>query len=596
VTEQARFRNRQTLQAVATASLLLTTWLASASPAAHGKGLVKSYAIENQAYTLSAQAEELSRQGNYTSALALLKQAASYDPTSYSERIHLDMADCYQKLKNLDQAIVETKAAYNFNPERSNALYMLALIYYQAERFDLCITALNSYMKVADPAGRAQAQELLVRVKSYDCAKLGTAKLGSGQVREAIKYLELASSADPSANSSCVHANLCYAYRQSGQLEKAITEGKKALQYDAKDSNVTYNLAISYQDQANFVEAISWLRRYLELESDSNRRTQAEQLISELQDDLKKLKSANNSRPDYLEILKEKDHLWTWSSKSLPLKVFISSAKGVAGYRSAYRNYVIKALDTWCEASGKKIRYIIVKDSAEADIKVRWTAAALDSSSETRVSAGVTSLIQSENELSEAVVNLRTTDPFTAGAFVKNGEMASTTMHEIGHALGLDHSNYIYDVMYFRSFPKQTGLPTKRDRATIALLYGNHPGVTFAPNPEANTPDAVVVFSPPPSFAPPLPPKSDKLVPPLFIPPPFNAAKEKLTPPLFVPPPPVKDKPKAPSAPIPTFLPPALLPTTPLPAANDSLKKKNTTKKGAAKEMPAPFFMPPPVK
>lgn len=583
-------RNRQTKPTEAALGLLLSTWIASASPPAHSQGLVKSYAIENQAYTLSAQGEELARQGNYTSALALLKQAASFDPTSYSERIHLDLAECYQKLKNYDQAIAETKAANNFNPQRTNAIYLLALIYYQAERFDLCVLALNHYIRVADPAGRAQAQELLVRVKSYDCAKLGTAKLGAGKVREAIKYLELASTADPSANSSCVHANLCFAYRQSGQLDKAIAEGKKALQYDAKDSNVTYNLAISYQDQANFDEAISWLRRYLELESDANRRTQAEQLISEWQDDRKKLKSANNSRPDYLEILKEKDHLWTWSSKKLPIKVFISSAKGVQGYRSAYRNYVIKALDTWCEASGKKIRYVIVKDSSDADIKVRWTDAALDSSSETRVSAGVTSLSQSENELNEAVVNLRTTDPFTPGTFVKNGEMASTTVHEIGHALGLDHSNCIYDVMYFRAFPKQTGQPTKRDKATIALLYGNHPGVTFTPNPEASTPDAVVVFSPPPSFAPPLPPKADKLVPPLFIPPPFNAVKEKLTPPLFVPPLPGMDKPKTISAPIPTFLPPAILP-----AEINSAKRKDTTKKPTS-NTPAPFFMPPPVK
>lgn len=200
------------------------------------------------------------------------------------------------------------------------------------------------------------------------------------------------------------------------------------------------------------------------------------------------------------------------------------------------------------------------------------------------MSAGVTNLTQSENEIIEAVVNLRTTDPFATG-FVKNGEMASTTMHEIGHALGLDHSNCIYDVMYFRSFPKQTGLPTKRDRATIALLYGNHPGVTFAPNPEANTPDAVVAFSPPPSFAPPLPPKADKLVPPLFIPPPFNAVKEKLTPPLFVPPLPGKDKPKAPGAPIPTFLPPAIVPTT-----NDSLKGKENNKKRSCHRHASPLL------
>jgi tetratricopeptide (TPR) repeat protein len=91
---------------------LLTTWIASAP--AQGQGLVKSYAIENQAYTLSAQGEELSRQGSYGSALALLKQAASFDPTSYSERIHLDMADCYQKMKKLRSGHCRNQSSQQF--------------------------------------------------------------------------------------------------------------------------------------------------------------------------------------------------------------------------------------------------------------------------------------------------------------------------------------------------------------------------------------------------------------------------------------------------------------------------------------------------
>ncbi|CAN5453289.1 hypothetical protein BH11CYA1_BH11CYA1_31850 [soil metagenome] len=549
-------RNRSSRLAIAALCLLLGVCSAGSLVAVQGRGPSSNYEVENQAYKLLATGEELSRRGSYISALPILLKAASNDPTTYSSRIHLSLADCYQNLKKYDDAIAETKAAYNFDPRQTNALYMRALIYYQTEKIELCLATLNQYTAVADTAGRTQAKALITRVKSYDCTKQGAMKLRSGQVKEAIKYLELAASADPSSNSACVHANLCFAYRQIGQLDKAIVEGKKALQYDGKDSNVTYNLAISYQDQANFDEAISWLKRYLDLENDSTRRSQAEQLLSELKEDRKKLKSANNNCANYLELLKEKDHLWNWSSKKLPIKVFISSAKNVSGYRPAFRNYVVKALDTWCQASGKKIKYVIVKDKADADIKVRWTSDALDSNSETRVSAGVTSLAQSDNELTEAVVNLRTTDPFTAGEFVKNGAMASVTMHEIGHALGLDHSNCISDVMYFRAFPRQTGLPTKRDQSTIALLYVNHPIAGFTPNPEASAPAAAVVFSPPPSFAPPLPPKADKLVPPLFIPPPFNAVSEKLTPPLFVPPLPQREKQQEKAVPPPFFLPP----------------------------------------
>lgn len=365
---------------------------------------------------------------------------------------------------------------------------------------------------------------------------------------------------------------------------RSVAEGKKALSFDPNDASVVYNVAIAYQDMAKFDESISYLQRYLTLESDGNQRSNAQQLISELAQDKKKQNSPNNKLPDYLDILKKNDHMYTWSSSRMPIKVYMSTGTNTPGYKPVFRNYVLKALDTWCEASGKKINYKITKAKDNADIVVTWTPNALDSTSELRVVAGLTTLDVDANDFRSTLVQLRTTDAFTPGAYVKDGEMASVTMHEIGHALGLDHSNNIYDVMYFRSNSLQNGLPTKRDRLTLAKLYGAHPSTTFTPNPDSTPTGPPVVFLPPPTFAPPKLPDNSNIVPPMFTPPPL---KEKLPPPMFTPPPLSRSQRMPPKAvTIPTFTPP---PLTKKPVGGNSTGKKND---GA----PSPFFVPPPVR
>ncbi len=340
-------------------SSLLVCSLTIARPAA-ARNLIKSYEIENQVYKLSAQGEDYYRQGNYAAAQDVLKQAASYDPTSYSGRLHLTSAQCWQKLKNYDQAVKEAKAAYTYDPTETYALYALALTYNNQNKFDLCLATLDQYLKVADPAGRARAKEMVNRVKSYSCTRQAVEKLESNHLKEAIKLLEMAATADPSENSACIHGNLCFAYRENGQLEKSIAEGNKALQFDRSDSSVIYNVAIAYQDLTKFDESISWLRRYLLLESDAKARLQAEQLISELLEDRKKQSDADNKLPDYLKLLEKNNHVLTWPADKLPLKVFIES-KSVSGYRPVFRSYVLKALDTWCLASGKKSNTLWLK-------------------------------------------------------------------------------------------------------------------------------------------------------------------------------------------------------------------------------------------
>lgn len=498
------------------------------------KELVNTGPIERKTYNLLRKSNALQRKKQYASAIPILLQAAANDPTSYSSSVHSDLATCYRKQKQLKRALSEARKALKFDPANEQALYELAQCNWKLRNYKNCSDNLTKYIAMSSSSSNKKlASSFLKDAKVYGHVDEAKKAIKKGRYRTALKELTGAARFDPTRYSKTVHFNMAFCNYRVGKSEQAISEAKNVLKYDPGNVKIAYNIAIYNEDLGNYNEAIKWLKTYLSRETESAGRQRAVKLIRELREDNAKYGSVDNSKPDYLGQIGQKSNFSKWHPKSFPIKVYIYDGSPVRGYKPVYKNYILDSLDTWCKASGSKLSYKMVNDPSKANLKVRFRDRVFTSKDlkSHRLVAGLTSYKPTiNNYYTKNLVQVLTVDSFNPKTIRKSGECASITMHEIGHAFGLDHSACPKDVMYFRSSTKQTGRPTRRDKATLAKLYADYPVIAFKPQAKAGP---RIKYLPPPTFMPPKP-SSDKIKPPIFMPPP---KKKKLQPPLFKPPP-----------------------------------------------------------
>lgn len=179
-----------------------------------------------------------------------------------------------------------------------------------------------------------------------------------------------------------------------------------------------------------------------------------------------------------------------WDIKSFPLSVYFKNLESVPDY---YKDSINKAMNQWEKRTGF-IKFKAVQEEKDAQIYVEFRdidVSSCPSLKECKYTVAYTEpVVGSDNILKRYNFIFHRTNPL--GEKYSSIEIYNTTLHELGHALGImGHSDNPNDVMYannekatdiYAKYRSDSQYISMRDLRTIALLYSLAPTISNVKN------------------------------------------------------------------------------------------------------------------
>ncbi len=166
-------------------------------------------------------------------------------------------------------------------------------------------------------------------------------------------------------------------------------------------------------------------------------------------------------------IVRQDSTLVRWANRSArPIAIYFPLTVTTPGYVPEFKRAVSQAFARWERVAGVPIRFGFTPDTAAAEVTVIWRSRLPgDRTGEAEVQWDPHGWIRN------ATLTLATLS--NEGAILSTDAVYTVALHEIGHLLGIGHSDHVDDLMH--PSPGVHDL-TARDLRTAALLYSLQPG------------------------------------------------------------------------------------------------------------------------